>query len=87
MPTYEYNCNNCGHKQEALQKFSDAPLTICENCREPSLKRGFGGGLGFSFQGSGFYITDYASNGAVSEKKEVKECCPCGKNKGACSAN
>ncbi|MEC7839215.1 MAG: FmdB family zinc ribbon protein [Chlamydiota bacterium] len=77
MPTYEYKCENCGFETEKLQKMSDAPLTLCEKCNRETLKRGFGGGIGLSFQGSGFYITDYGST--------KSEPCPCGKKDTPCT--
>jgi putative FmdB family regulatory protein len=61
MPTYDYRCDTCGHTLEAFQKITDAPLTECPQCKAPALKRAFGGKkVGLHFQGSGFYITDYA---------------------------
>jgi putative FmdB family regulatory protein len=79
MPTYDYKCTNCEAKSEVMQKITDNPLTTCAHCGKATLKRGFGGGLGLSFQGTGFYITDYAEvkpphDGSFS-------CCPCGKSK------
>lgn len=67
MPTYEYICKNCGTQKEVLQKITEAPLKKCDNCFLDTLQRGVGGGVGLSFEGSGFYITDYGS------KKESKE--------------
>lgn len=75
MPTYEYHCSHCNHTQEALQKMSDPPLTTCEKCGQKTLKRGPGGGIGLSFQGSGFYITDYKQGSEGSSQK---------KNEGGC---
>ncbi len=60
MPTYEYQCTSCKKRLEVLQKISDEPLKDCPQCKNPALKRGFGGGVGLSFKGSGFYITDYS---------------------------
>jgi putative FmdB family regulatory protein len=67
MPTYEYQCAECKKRLEVLQKMSDEPLKTCPHCKKPKLKRGFGGGIGLSFRGSGFYITDY------KEKKEPEK--------------
>ena len=39
MPIYEYQCDNCGEVTEAIQKFSDTPLTDCGDCGEPRLKK------------------------------------------------
>ncbi|ADI39189.1 FmdB family zinc ribbon protein [Waddlia chondrophila] len=75
MPTYAYICETCKHQMDAFQKITDFPLKECPKCAAPTLRRGPGGGIGLSFKGSGFYITDY------SQKQE----CPssCGKE-GAC---
>jgi putative FmdB family regulatory protein len=62
MPTYEYRCKACEHEFEAVQSFSDEPLSECPNCGGP-LRKLFGN-VGISFKGSGFYKTD--SQGAAS---------------------
>ncbi|QLH36197.1 MAG: zinc ribbon domain-containing protein [Parachlamydiaceae bacterium] len=81
MPTYAYHCENCKTNSEFSQKITDEPLKICPSCEMPSLKRGPGGGIGLSFKGSGFYITDYAKGTPSDEAKSSStECCPCGKN-------
>jgi putative FmdB family regulatory protein len=61
MPLYEYECQACGHRFEVIQKFSDAPLSVCPKC---------GGALekllsspAIQFKGSGFYLTDYGRGG------------------------
>lgn len=82
MPTYEYHCSKCTHKMEAFQKITDAPLNECPACGEKALKRGPGGGIGLSFKGSGFYITDY---GAQKNSPQKSECCPCGEATSKCS--
>lgn len=56
MPTYEYRCASCGESLEVVQKFSDAPLTICPNC-SGRLRKVFSP-VGVVFKGSGFYSTD-----------------------------
>lgn len=58
MPTYEYQCENCGYKFEKLQKMSDEPIKKCPKC-EGRVKRLIGTGIGVIFKGSGFYATDY----------------------------
>jgi putative FmdB family regulatory protein len=76
MPLYEYKCERCGKTFEVMQKFSDDPLTVHENCgghverllSPPALQ----------FKGSGWYITDYArnntspANGKSDTKSEKK---------------
>lgn len=56
MPTYQYACRECGQQVEAVQKFSDDPLTVCDNCGG-SLRKVFSP-VGIVFKGSGFYRTD-----------------------------
>ena len=76
MPLYEYECKSCGSVFEKMQKFSDEPLTVHENCG--GHVRRLLSAPSFQFKGTGWYITDYArgkggdSNGtkkADSEKK------------------
>jgi putative FmdB family regulatory protein len=59
MPTYEYECQKCGHHFEKFQSMRDEPLKKCPKCHKSALKRLVGGGAGLIFKGSGFYITDY----------------------------
>ena len=59
MPTYQYACTACGHDLEAVQSFSDDPLTTCPECGG-ALRKLFGN-VGVVFKGSGFYRTDSRS--------------------------
>ncbi len=59
MPTYEYECQECGHRLEAFQSMTEKPLKDCPECGKPALKRLIGLGAGIIFKGSGFYETDY----------------------------
>ncbi|NLG16701.1 MAG: zinc ribbon domain-containing protein [Fibrobacter sp.] len=63
MPTYEYECEKCGHTFEEFQSINSEPLKKCkrEGC-DGTVKRLFSPGAGFLFKGSGFYITDYRSD-------------------------
>ena len=63
MPTYEYVCSKCRHEFEQFQSMKDEPLRKCPKCRKMGLQRKIGGGAGLLFKGSGFYITDYRSDG------------------------
>jgi putative FmdB family regulatory protein len=60
MPTYEYECQKCGHTFDAFQSIKDAPLKRCPKCKG-KVKRLLGSGAGIIFKGSGFYQTDYRS--------------------------
>jgi len=64
MPTYEYECQSCHQRVEAVQKFSDAPLSVCENCGG-ELRKVFSG-VGIVFKGSGFYKTDSRGKSSAS---------------------
>ena len=59
MPTYEYECDACGHSFEILQSITDAKLRKCPKCKKLKLARLIGTGAGIIFKGSGFYETDY----------------------------
>ncbi|MEE0132322.1 MAG: FmdB family zinc ribbon protein [Treponema sp.] len=61
MPTYEYECDACSHRFEAVQKMMDEPLKICPECGR-SIHRVLSGGIGISFQGAGFYVNDASSS-------------------------
>jgi putative FmdB family regulatory protein len=63
MPTYDYECQNCGYQYEVLQRITEDPLITCPKCEKHSLKRLIGAGAGIIFKGSGFYTTDYKSGG------------------------
>lgn len=56
MPTYQYRCTECGTELEAVQKFTDDPLTVCPEC-DGRLRKVFNA-VGVVFKGSGFYATD-----------------------------
>ena len=64
VPTYQYACTACGHQLEAVQSFSDEPLTECPAC-EGRLRKLFNS-VGIVFKGSGFYRTDSRSSGSDS---------------------
>ncbi|MCK4275141.1 MAG: zinc ribbon domain-containing protein [Phycisphaerae bacterium] len=61
MPTYDYECNACGHKFEKFQSITARSLRTCPRCKKAKLRRLIGPGAGFIFRGSGFYQTDYRS--------------------------
>jgi putative FmdB family regulatory protein len=82
LPTYEYACKACGHRLEAVQKFTDEALTVCPDC-SGALRKVFGA-PGIVLKGSGFYKTDTraqdkrsssdktSSNGSDSAKSDTK---------------
>ncbi len=78
MPTYDYECTRCKKTFELFQSMKDDALTTCPEsaCRmktwgKGTVKRLLGTGAGLIFKGSGFYITDYRSEGyKAAEKKD-----------------
>ncbi|MEV7775348.1 FmdB family zinc ribbon protein [Kitasatospora sp. NPDC086791] len=60
MPTYQYQCTECGNGLEAVQKFTDEALTTCPDC-QGRLRKVFSA-VGVVFKGSGFYRTDSRSS-------------------------
>ena len=84
MPIYEYECCDCGHYFDVLQKISDDPLKFCPDCGKPELKKLLSAPR-FRLKGSGWYETDF-KKGA---KKNVHDAgskteAPCAS--GACPA-
>ncbi|WP_189550406.1 FmdB family zinc ribbon protein [Streptomyces lavendofoliae] len=69
MPTYQYQCTECGEGLEAVQKFTDDALTECPNC-QGRLKKVFSA-VGIVFKGSGFYRND--SRGASSSSSPASK--------------
>ena len=68
MPIYEYQCTECEHKLESLQKISAAPLTDCPACNEPALKK-LVSAASFRLKGGGWYETDFKTG----EKKQLAD--------------
>jgi putative FmdB family regulatory protein len=71
MPTYDYACPACGHEFEVFQSMNDKRLTKCpqSGCKGKVVRK-IGVGAGFVFKGSGFYITDYRSEGYKTAAKQ-----------------
>jgi len=61
MPTYDYQCDACGHTFELFQGINEPKKKKCPACGKPKLRRLFGAGAAIVFKGSGFYQTDYRS--------------------------
>ena len=58
MPTYEYQCGNCGFRCERVHKMTEEPLNKCPKCGS-IMRRLIAGGSGVIYKGKGFYKTDY----------------------------
>ncbi|MET9759841.1 FmdB family zinc ribbon protein [Streptomyces sp. NPDC006372] len=70
MPTYQYQCTECGEGLEAVQKFTDDALTECPNCKG-RLKKVFSA-VGIVFKGSGFYRNDSRGSSSSSSPASSK---------------
>lgn len=77
MPTYDYECDACGHEFELFQSISEPIKRKCPECKKQKLRRLFGTGAAVVFKGSGFYETDYRSEsykkGAEKAKKDTEK--------------
>lgn len=86
MPIYEYECANCGHTLEVIQKISDEPLTECPSCHEHQLRK-LVSAAAFQLKGTGWYVTDFkdkpkpsgpdkkageAAGAKTADKKDIK---------------
>ena len=72
MPTYEYKCLDCGIQFDRFQGITEDPIQECPECSGQT-KRLIGAGAGLIFKGSGFYITDYRSEGYKESAKKDKD--------------
>lgn len=73
MPTYDYECRECGHRWELFQQMSANPKRKCPECGRLRARRLIGPGAGFIFKGSGFYQTDYRSQAYSDDAKADKK--------------
>jgi putative FmdB family regulatory protein len=83
LPTYEYACTACGHRLDAVQSFTDDPLTVCPECGG-ALRKVYGA-VGIAFKGSGFYKTDSraASAKGNGEAKKTGDATPASSDTGS----
>src|SRR6516164_9019303 len=93
MPTYEYLCEKCGCEFEMFQSISAGPLQVCPENLCPRKKWGRGrvkrkisAGAGLLFKGSGFYITDYRSEGYKKAAKNESKPAPAADSKAKTAA-
>ena len=80
MPTYEYQCQECGYEFEKFQYMSEDPIKECPKCHKDRVKRLISAGSGIIFKGSGFYATDYRK-GKRDKDKPKPDTCPVTKEK------
>ena len=62
MPLYEYECDACGKRFEAIRKFSESDLDVCSLCGKGPVRR-LMSSPAIQFKGTGWYVTDYSSKG------------------------
>ncbi len=75
MPTYDYECDACGHAFEEFQSITAPAIRKCPVCGKMKVRRLIGMGAGIIFKGSGFYCTDYRSDSyrKAAEKEKGQE--------------
>ena len=84
MPIYEYLCPD-GHRFEVVQRFSDEPVTICEDCGKPVQRVLFAPAV--HYKGKGFYATDYGRKGANGAKPDSTGGSESGSKEGAAASS
>ena len=67
MPIYEYQCNNCDHTFDLLQKMSDPPSSICPECEKDALVKLISA-PNFQLKGTGWYATDFKTKAKTPDK-------------------
>jgi len=72
MPTYDFECQKCGHVFEIFTSMSDKALKPCPKCKKGKAKRLMGTGAGIIFKGTGFYETDYKKKGSSGTTETSK---------------
>jgi putative FmdB family regulatory protein len=73
MPTYDYECDACGHAWEMFQRIVEDAIKKCPECKKKKARRLFGTGSAVMFKGSGFYETDYRSDSYKKGEKAAKD--------------
>ena len=73
MPTYDDECDACGHAWEMFQRIVEDPIKKCPECKKKKARRLFGTGSAVMFKGSGFYETDYRSESYKKGEKAAKD--------------
>jgi len=66
MPIYQYQCDECYHQLEALQKMNAPKLVDCPECAAPALRKQVTAAA-FKLKGTGWYETDFRNSGAKPE--------------------
>ena len=85
MPIYEYQCDQCGRIEEAIQKFSDRPLTQCKHCSGKLNK--LISHSAFHLKGTGWYVTDYAGKSIKGKSDSTTTKIPAASEKTSATAS
>jgi putative FmdB family regulatory protein len=80
MPTYEYECPECGYKFEKFESITAKPKAKCPECGA-RCRRLISAGVGVIYKGSGFYTTDYRSESYKKAAKKESEAAGTGGDK------
>lgn len=72
MPIYEYQCSNCHHQFDAIQKISDEPLKECPECHKDTVVK-LVSAAGFQLKGTGWYVTDFKNKNTNSTPSKPAE--------------
>lgn len=87
MPTYQYECEACGHNFEHMQSMTDKKLKKCPKCAKQTLIRHIGTGGGVIFKGTGFYETDYKRKDPAPASPAAKPAGGGGCGSGSCGCH
>ncbi len=68
MPIYEYQCSNCHHQFDIMQKISDEPVKECPECHKDTAVK-LVSAAGFQLKGSGWYVTDFKNKNTNPNSK------------------
>lgn len=86
MPTYDYVCEACGHREEIFQSMSEKAKRTCTQCKAKKFKRLIGTGAGVIFKGSGFHETDYRSDSYKADAKKDTDASDCSGDPKSCGS-
>lgn len=75
MPIYEYECSNCHHHFDLMQKISDAPAKQCPKCFENTAVKLISP-AGFQLKGTGWYVTDFKNKGTANKSSSSDSSSP-----------
>ncbi len=69
MPIYEYQCTNCHHQFDLMQKISDEPIKQCPECHKNTVTKLISA-AGFQLKGTGWYASDFKNKGTTASSTD-----------------